>query len=375
MKQKLQRWWPWLATATVIGLLCATYLFSQIGSSGGGTTGPVQSQPGVNATLAAAQQEATDAARLLQALSAGDNQTALEILRTYGVADDTVLAMARRLGQTPGRVPLQEPFLKAAVSLSLAGSASDVQARLQTAGALGYGRPVWVARWLQTNWTARCDAELAQSPLPPIGALDVSLDDPNFIQFFLWYDRYAEQLHSVVLNWEKLNTHDVQGRSADVNQVLSGLYKLIKARKPDAFVWVSVVKQDSRTDEQWLRSLTFKPDGLFIANLRQFESPFDQTRRRYIALLGEDLPMVVSGFYGYRPQLQAAGKALSAARRLENSTQRQAAEAQALARIAAIGKVVGSNLGREEQHLQTLGYRGLTVNWRLLEALDQAGKN
>ena len=84
--------------------------------------------------------------------------------------------------------------------------------------------------------------------------------------------------------------------------------------------------------------------------------------------------MVVLGFYGYRPEMQEAGRALSAAKKVEDPGQRQIAKAQALAKIAAIGRVVGNNLDREAEHLQALGYRGLTVNWRLLEAVSEANK-
>ena len=45
--------------------------------------------------------ETADSARLIEAVNAGDKQSALEILHAYGVADGTVLAMAARLGKTP----------------------------------------------------------------------------------------------------------------------------------------------------------------------------------------------------------------------------------------------------------------------------------
>src|SRR5690606_13362155 len=154
---------------------------------------------------------------------------------------------------------LPEDFFRGCVSASLTGRAPNVISRFHTAREVGHGRPFWIARSLTGNWTPNDDAELRLSPEPAVGVLDTVVNDAPAIQFFRWYDRYAEQLHSVTLNWEHLSNHELKSDFGAANQTMSALFKLIKARKPDAFVWVGVVKQDDRTDERWLRALDFQP--------------------------------------------------------------------------------------------------------------------
>jgi hypothetical protein len=371
----MMRKWQWLAGLLAAGLICATYLLAQNQTRLIG----VDTQPIETAAVNPAspnEEETADSARLIEAVNAGDAQTALEILHAYGVAEDTVLAMATHLGKSPVRVELKEPFLKASVAvLSLTDPAIKVQARLQAVAALGYERPVLIASKLETKSIARYDANLSQCPLTPIAVLNVKLNDPCFIRFFLWYDRCAEHLHSVALNGDKLNNAKLEVESYDqADRTLNALFQLIKARKPDAFVWLGVVKEDDRTDEPWLKAMTFKPDGLQISNLRQFHSPFAETRQRYAKIVGADTPMMVAGFYGYMAALQEKGKRLSAALKNKDSQARQAAEAEATAELGSVGAVAGQDLVREEANLQSLGYRGLSTQWLLLTSLANSGK-
>jgi hypothetical protein len=152
-------------------------------------------------------------------------------------------------------------------------------------------------------------------------------------------------------------------------RTLNALFWLIKARKPDAFVWLSVVKEDDHSDERWLKAMTFKPDGLQISNLRQFHSPFDETRRRYIGIVGEGVPMMVAGFFGQKAVLQDRGKTLSGAKKIEDVEARQAAKTAATAELGGIGATVAPDFAQLETRLQSLGYSGLSVHWLLLQAL------
>jgi len=371
----VMRKWRWLAGFVAAGLICATYLTAQNQTAPAGVDTQSVKAASVK-TPPPNEKETADAALLIKAVNAGDAKTTLEILDAYGVADDTILDMADRLGKTPAHVELEEPFLKASVAvLSLKDSATNVQARLQTAAAQGYERPVWMATKLEAKRIAHHDAELVQCPVAPIAVLNVKLDDPSFIRFFLWYDRYADFLHSVVLNGDKLSNVKLDAGSYDqANLTLNALFRLIKARKPDAFVWLDVVKEDNRTDEEWLKTLTFKPDGLQISNLRQFHSPFAETRRRYVEIVGTNMPMMIEGFYGYTAALQEKGNLLSAARTNGNPQARQTGKAGAMAGLGNIGAAVGGNLAREEADLQSLGYRGLSVQSLLLSSLANSSK-
>ncbi len=374
----MMRNWQWLTGLLAAGLICATYLLAQNQNPSIGADR--QSVEAATVNLAPPDEaEAAASVLLIEAVNLGDAQTALEILHAYGVADDTLLAMAARWGQSPARVELKEPFLKASVgALALLDPANkaDVQARSQAAAAaLGYERPVWIPRQLDTAPIASFDADLSLCPQAPIAVLNVKLDDPCFIRYFQWYDRYAEQLHSVALNGADLSNAKLDVTNyAQANLTLNALFQLIKARKPDAFVWLGVVKEDDRSDEPWLKAMTFQPDGLQISNLRQFHSPFADTYRRYVEIVGADTPMMVAGFYGHKTALEEKEKMLSASWTNKNSKLRQAAEAAATAQLGSIGAVVGQDLAKEEADLQSLGYRGLSVHWLLQTALANSGK-
>lgn len=369
----VMRNWTWLAGLLIAVLIGATYLLAQVQTTEV-DVGTPQAKSDASALVAPSAQEAADSRRLIESVNAGDATTALGILQTYRLADSVMLGAANQSEKSPVRAALQESFVKASVSLSLAGRSSNVQARLQAAALLGCERPVWVARWLETNWVERCDRELSQSPLAPIAVLNINLDDPNFMRFFQWFDRYADRLHSVVLNGDDLTNAKFKDRYDQANHILNAMFQLIKSRKPEAFVWLSVVKQDDRTDEQWLRAMTFRPDGLQISNLRQFHSPFAETRRRYVEIFGADMPMMVSGFYGYKDTLQSKGKELSLAKKIQDPKARLTAKTDAKAKLGGIGNVVVEDLGRLEADLRTLGYCGLSIHQLLIEAIANKDK-
>jgi hypothetical protein len=364
------RYWYWFAGLVAVVFVCASYLLGQIQlkQNNGAQNTNAERQSGV---LPPDGTETADAALLVEAVNAGEITTALKLLHAYGVSEDTLLAMATRLGKAPPRAHLNEPFLRATHgALAMSDPATKAYAERLAVAQTGYQRPVLVVRRLNRGAIANYDFDLAQCQLAPIAVLNISLDDPRFIRFFLWYDRYADQLHSVAINGENLNNAklDVEnyGRAC---RTLNALFQLIKARNPDAFVWLYVVKQDSRSDEQWLKAMTFQPDGLLIGNLRQFHSPFAQTRQRYAAIVGSDMPMMIYGFYGQKVALEAQEKMLAQARDIKNPKARQAAEARVLEQMGAIGAAIESDFVHLESELQSVGYRGLSMHWSLQAAL------
>jgi len=345
----------WLAIPLMVGLITSTNLAAQ------------------NPSVISAQ-EAGDSARLIEALNTGSVSNTLQILRAYGVSERTLARMAVAFGKPPARSELKEPFLKVSAEIPLGGNKTNAQTRLESAASLGYRLPTWLARWQGTNWMARCDSELSLCPIPPVALLDLNLDDSAFLRHFLWYDRYAERLHSVVLNGDDLTNAKIEPGYERANRSLNALYRLIKARKPDAFVWLEVVKQDSHSDERWLKAMTFTPDGLQISNLRQFHSPFAETRRRYVGIVGTNMPMMVAGFFGYKAALQEKGRLLSDSKRITNPTVRVAATTEATAQIGGIGSLVGQDLAQAEVEVAALGYRGLSAHSLLIEALANQDK-
>ena len=370
----MMRKWQSLAGVLAAGLVCATCLLAQTPTT---PTGVDTQTTGTNGTKIAppTAKEIADCDRLIDAVNADDGQTALEILHNYGISEDILLAMAGHLGKPPASVALQEPFLKASVaSLALTDRAvkTNVQATLQAAGAaLNYERPVWMPRRPDTWAISSYDNNLLQCPVAPVMVLNLKLNDPCFIRYFKLYDRNANYLHSVVLNGPNLNNAKLDPTNYDqANHVLNALFQLIKARNPDAFVWLSVVKEDSRSDEKWLKAMSFKPDGLQISNLRQFNSPFAETRQRYQEILGTDLPMMVYGFYGYAAPLKQKGQMLAAALK----TNGPQAVAAATAQLGGVGAVAEPQLAGLESKLQSLGYRGLSADWLLLEATANSSR-
>jgi len=369
------RYWYWFAGLVAVVFVCASYLLGQIQfkQNNGAQNTNAERQSGV---LPPDGTETADAALLVEAVNAGEITTALELLHAYGVSEDTLLAMATRLGKAPPRAHLNEPFLKATYgALATSDPATRAYAQQLAVPQTGYQRPVLVVRRLNHDAIANYDFDLAQCQLPPIAVLNISLDDPRFIRFFLWYDRYADQLHSVAINGENLNNAKLDVENYDrACRTLNALFQLIKARNPDAFVWLYVVKQDSPSDEQWLKAMTFQPDGLLIGNLRQFHSPFAQTRRRYAEIVGADMPMMIMDFYGQKAALEAKQQMLLAASQLKDAKARKAAEANALAQLGAVGLEVGGRIEQLEIDLKSLGYRGLSVHWLLWAALANSGK-
>ena len=307
MKLVMQNW-KWLTGLLAVGLIGATYLLAQIQTTSTSVATQSSNTIPVNVSPPNAA-EAADSALLIDAVNSGDIKTVQKILPAYGVAEDTALDMATRLGQPPARIELSEPFLKASVGAwAVSGTAAKEQVRSQAAPAPGYERPVLVVRRLNVSPVESYDTDLMECPLAPIAVLNLKLDDPRFIRFFQGYNRYAERLHSVVLNGEYLMNNKLEAKDyARANRTLNALFQLIKARKPDAFVWLGVDKKDSRFDEAWLKAMTFHPDGLQISNLRQFHSPFERTRQRYMEIVGTNMPMMVMGFYGQKAALEAKG--------------------------------------------------------------------
>jgi hypothetical protein len=367
----MMRNWPWLTCLLAVGLVCATYLLAQ--TQGTQTTVNAQTLT-TNSVAAPVQAEAADCARLIDAVNAGDAQTALEILHNYGMAENTLLAMAPYLVKTPANVQLKEPFLKASVAaLAITDRLvkTNIHSNLQNAIAnLGYEQPVWMPRRPDIQAIASYDQDLVECPVPPIGVLNVRSNEPCFIRYFKWYDRYADYLHSVAVNGPNLSNASMDVNNyAQANRILNALFRLIKARKPEAFVWLSVVKKDDHSDEQWLRAMTFRPDGLQISNLRQFHSPFAETRARYVQIVGSDMPMMVNGFYGYETALQAGGKKLAASLANADLHAARTEKAAAIAELGGIGVLAGPNLAEVETNLQLLGYRGLSTHWLLLAAI------
>ena len=373
----MMRKWKWLTGLLAAGLACATYLVAQVETNPNGN-GNQFVEAGAGGMKPPDKKETADAAQLIDAINAGDTQTALGILHAYGVAEDTVLSMAAHLGKTPAPVELPEPFLKASVGGLVQMDElikTNVQGVLPIATELGYERPIWMPRSLGSHTIASHDSELDQCPQPPIVVLNMRTNDPCFIRYFKWYDRYAEDLHSVILNGPNLSNGSVNGKHYDqANRILNALFQLIKARKPDAFVWLSVVKKDGHSDELWLKAMAFRPDGLQISNLRQFHSPFAETHARYVQIVGPDMPMMVSSFYGYEAALQQKGRMLTASRTNLNRSVGEAKEVELTTQLGSIGVTARQELAQVETNLQAMGYRGLSVHWLLLSALGSTGK-
>jgi hypothetical protein len=328
MKSKLQYW----------SLLGSLFIFGWVSPLAGQLT----------------PQETEDSRQLVRAVNAGEYVTALEILRGYGITNGTLEGMAARLGRPAQRVTLREPFLKGYVFMSELGKGHKLHRRIRDAVAINYPTPLWVADDLNMpGWADRCDRELGRMLSPPIAALNLRLPDAQVIRFFKWYSRYADSLHSVGLNWFHLNNHDVPDH-AEAYQVLNALHQLIRARKPEAFTWLLVERPPDNSDLSWMQTMRFGYDGLMVGNLRDFRSQFAATRQRYLPYVGEETPMVLTGFYGYeKPLTKAAADHWG----------------QALLRV---GEVLSPELSRQEQRVLDLGYRGLVVDWRVVEAVAKA---
>jgi hypothetical protein len=320
-------------------VLSATLLF--------GLAGPLSGQ--------ISEAEGNDSVAMVSAINAGNYATALEILHRYGIAESTLELMAARLGQTPRRVALAEPFLRGYLYMGDLGEGHKLYRRVRDAAAINHPLPLWVADNLNMReWRARCDRELGRTLAAPIGVLNPRGPE-QAIRFFQWFDRYAENLHSVGLNWYRVNNFDATDH-AGAYRLLNALFQLVKARKPDAFAWLLVERTVDNSDLRWLEAMRFPYDGLLVGNLRDFTSAFESTRKRYLPLVGESTPMVLTGFYGYEQALVKAAE-MKRGRR---------------ARLLAAGQVVAPQLDRQAQHVWALGYRGLVVDWRVVEAVAAA---
>jgi hypothetical protein len=300
-------------------------------------------------------EETEDSRDLVRAVNAGEYVTALEILRGYGITNGTLEGMAAHLGRPAPRVTLQEPFLKGYLLMEKLGQGHKVYRRVRDAQAINYPTPLWVADNLNMRgWGGRCDYELTRLPVPPIAVLNLRMPDAQVIRYFQWYNRYAERLHSVGLNWYHLNNFDVPDH-AGAFQVLNALHQLIKARKPDAFTWLLVERAPDNSDIPWVQTMRLGYDGLMVGNLREFRGSYAVTRQRYLPYVGEATPMVLTGFYGCeKPLLKAA----------ETDDRGQA--------LLRVGEVLSPELGRMEKRIWDLGYRGLVVDWRVVAAVAKA---
>ncbi len=309
----------------------------------------VQTAQSMANTSWARVKEAADAGQLVGALGAGNYDTALKVLRDYGIAESTLTNMATRLSQMPLRAVLKDSFIRGMVGVQLNDPAPAVKDHFQTAAGQGRDRLYWVVKSIGPDWEYRFDQELAYQTNPPIAVLDVRLQEVDYIRFFKWYDRYAEKIHSVLINSENLSNFDLKDRYSDANLIMSGLFKLIKARKPDAFVWARVVWQEDGSDVRWLQSLSFSPDGLMIWNLHSFLSAFDLAPAKYAPYLPDHAPLVVAEFFGFWPRVTEASD------------------------LAGIGKIIDSNLDRFEQRMQQeWGYAGLIADWSAVQAVSKA---
>lgn len=297
------------------------------------------------------EQAAADSAALIQALDAGNQPLVLETLRACGVGSGTLSHMKGRLGKPASRAKLREPFLRAAIIGSLAGlDPAELTLRLEASASQGFQPAFWEINSFGPDWPQRYDQERGRFASPPIGVLDVGLADTNFVRFVQWYDRYGERLHSVVINWERLDNYDFKAtaQQQDANRVMSGLYRLIKARNPEAFVWVRVVWADDNSDVRWLKVLSFAPDGLLLWNLPAFDSPFEAAPGRYQPLLDPQCPMVAAAFYGIWSRITVTKD------------------------LAGIGRTTDANLGIFEKRLAGAGLRGLAPDGLMLKAVALA---
>jgi hypothetical protein len=300
-----------------------------------------------------AEHELALSSQLVDALNHRNYTVALEILHYYGVTNITLEAMAGRLGRPPQRRTLAEPF----VSGFLLGDPAEghkVHRRVRDAVAIGYLQPLWVVedlnRW---DWRERAYKSWNQNLVVPIGVMNIRRPD-QVIRCFKWYHQYADRLHSVGLNWYHVNNFDAPDH-AEAYRLLNALFQLVKARNPDAFVWLFVEPTIDNSDLRWLETMRFPYDGLLVGNLRNFTSRFESTRQRYLPYVEKDTPMVLTGFYGYEKPLVQAGA-------LRRGKRREAA-------MRAAGEVIAPQLDRHAERVWKLGYRGLILDWRVVEAV------
>lgn len=301
------------------------------------------------------ESEAQASRQLVQTLNARDYVSALQILHVHGVTNTTLEAMAEQLVRGPRRQPLQEPFMKGFLLIEEGGGGHRMVQRVWDAASIGYPQPVWVMEGIRRDfWREQAYKEWSRNLYAPIGVMNPRSAD-EVLRYFKWYNQYAERLHSVNLNWYRLNNFDATNH-AEAFAVLNALFQLVKARNPDAFVWLLVEPTVDNSDLRWLQTMRFGYDGLFVGNLRNFTSRFATARQRYVAVVGDSVPMVLTGFYGYEEPLVKAGL-------LRKGRARAMIE---------IGQLLAPQLDRYAQKVAELGYRGLIVDWRVIEAVARA---
>ena len=333
----------------------------------------VTSASGVAQTAMRAVDPGTDSERLLTALAGGDTATVISILRNNGVGEASLNRLAANLVQPPPRTPLAHEFYRGCLPVNLPGQRTNAGATWKVAVSLGYDRRCWVVQDLRSGWGATNTEVVGKYARTNfLGAMNMTLGDTNLVQYFKWFDRNADVVGSVAINWGRLGNHPLPGSSEEVARTLGGLFKLVKARKPDAFVWVSVLRVNDNSDVEFLSALPFKPDGLLIWNLDQFNSPFETVRQSYAGVLGDDVPMVVSGFVGYKAVMREKASAIRATNKIKDPAARAAAWTKAESKMAQVGAVSKEAVLDEERHLRELGYRGMILHGFLVEALTRA---
>jgi hypothetical protein len=288
---------------------------------------------------------------LIEAMAGSRYTEVVKLLSASGVNQETVAAMKGRLIQPRSPVVLSEPFVRAAnIGASDGATAEDYDERIRAALKHGFATLFWEINRPEVDWPARFDRELARFPSPPIAVLNVSPAEPRFIHYFKWYDRYAGRVHSVLINADKLDNYifKTPDEQREANRVLSGLYRLIKARNPAAFVWMRVVWADDQSDIRWLKAMSFEPDGLVLWNLPVFQSPFAEAQKRFRPLVGESTAFLAGEFYGFWSLIGSATNLVEA------------------------GRGIAASLDGFAQGLGQAGYRGLAPNWMLFKALEEA---
>lgn len=310
--------------------------------------------------------EAENSVLLVDALNTGNYVAALEILRFYGVTNTTLEAMAAHIGQPTQRRALREPFLKGYTQMEADGGGLRLLQRIKGARAIGYSTPLWVVDdILLKDWRSRAYGDwkrnkraakqLRQEIVLPVGVMNLRSAE-QVIRYFKWYNHYADRLHSVgLVTWYHLDHLDAPEAVASY-RTLNALFQLIKARNPEAFVWLVVEPTVDNADVRWLEAMRFDYDGLLVGNLNRFTAGFAAARQRYLPYVGETRPMVAAGFYGYERPLLKAGEM----RKGRGET------------MLDIGNIIGPQLDPLAAKVQNLGYRGLFVDWRVVEAVATA---
>ncbi len=288
---------------------------------------------------------------LIEAMAGSRYTEAINLLSASGLSQETLTPMKSRLIQASSPGVLNDPFVRAAnIGAPDGTTAEEFEERIRMATKHGYTNLFWEINRPGVDFPGRFDRELRLFPAPPIAVLNIGPTDPGFIPFFKWYDRYAERLHSVVINADKLDNYvfKTADEQRQANKALSGLYRLIKARTPAAFVWMRVVWADDRSDVSWLKTVTFEPDGLVLWNLPTFQSPFAEAQKRYRPLAGESTVFLAGEFYGFWSLIGSATN------------------------LVESGRAIGASLDGFVQGLGRSGYRGLAPNWMLFKALEEA---